>query len=126
MRKILALAGVVVALALAAPVAAQADSHRHIERTGPRGGHYEKNIYRQQHQNRGQRYRYDRRHDYRHMQRRSFTYWRPHLERYHYRSFGHPVFYNHYYRVRARDFYGRFVILTVNAYTGVVISSSYY
>lgn len=116
MTKFLALAGVVAALALAAPVAAQADSYRHVERNGPRGGHYERDVH---------RYHHEDRRDYRHMQRRSFSYWRPHLERRHYRGFGRPVFYGHYYRVRAHDFYGRIVILTVNAYTGTIISIGY-
>lgn len=108
MRKILALAGVAVALALAAPVAAQADGYR--------GGYHDHD---------GRRDYREHRRDYRHMERRSFGYWRPHLERRHYRGFGRPVYYGHYYRVRAHDFYGRIVILTVNAYTGAIISIGY-
>ena len=115
MRKFLALAGVAVALALAAPVAAQADGHR--------GGYHDHDGRRDYREHRRD-YREDRR-EYRHMQRRSFSYWRPHLERRHYRGFGRPVYYGHYYRVHARDFYGRIVILTVNAYTGAIISIGY-
>ena len=115
MRKFLVLAGVAVALALAAPVAAQADGHR--------GGYHDHDGRRDYREHRRD-YREDRR-EYRHMQRRSFSYWRPHLERRHYRGFGRPVYYGHYYRVHARDFYGRIVILTVNAYTGAIISIGY-
>jgi len=116
MRKFFALAGVVAALALAAPVAAQADSYRHERHDGYHRGHYERDVHRH--------HREDRR-DYRRMERRSFGYWRPHLERRHYRGFGRPVYYGDYYRVPARDFYGRGVILTVNAYTGVILSIGY-
>ena len=123
MRKFLALAGVAVALALAAPVAAQADGYRPYDHDGYRSMHYDRDGRRDYREHRRD-YREDRR-DYRRMERRSFSYWRPHLERRHYRGFGRPVFYGHYYRVRAHDFYGRIVILTVNAYTGAIISIGY-
>jgi hypothetical protein len=117
MKKFLALAGVAAALAMAAPVAAQADtySHRHVERTGPHGRHVERDVYR--HNDRGHRGP-----DYRHMRRHEFSHWRPGLARHRYSHFGRPVFYDHYYRVPARDYRGRMVLLTVNAYTGVIIS----
>ncbi len=108
MKKFLALAGVAAALVMAAPLAAQADSYR----DGPRGGHYQRDGYRG----------HDRGLDYRHMQRRDFGYWRPNLERSRYYGFGRPVFYDHYYRVHARDYRGRLVLLTINAYTGAIIS----
>lgn len=111
MKHLLASLGVAASLIMAMPVVAQADSYRHIERTGPRGGHYERNIY-----------RHNGHADYRHMQRRSFGYWRPGLERRHYRGFGRPIFYDHYYRVRAYDHRGRVVLLTVNAFTGAIIA----
>lgn len=115
MKKFLALAGVAAALVMAAPMAAQADSysHRHVERDGPRGGHYERDVYRHN-GHRGP--------DYRQMRRHEFSHWRPGLERQRYRGFGRPVFYDHYYRVHARDYRGRLVLLTVNAYTGAIIS----
>lgn len=124
MKKFLALAGVAAALVMAAPMAAQADSssYRHVERQTPRG-HVTRDVYR--HNDRGQRHVYrhnDRRHDYRHMRRHDFSYWRPHLQRQRYGHFGRPVFYGHYYRVPARDYRGRLVLLTINAYTGVIIS----
>lgn len=111
MKHFLALLGVVAALTMAVPMVAQADSYRHVERTGPRGGHHERNVY-----------RHNGHVDYRHMQRRSFGHWRPGLERRHYRSFGRPVFYDYYYRVRAHDNHGRLVLLTVNAFTGAIIA----
>ncbi|HEY4344121.1 MAG TPA: hypothetical protein VGN05_07240 [Parvibaculum sp.] len=113
MKKFLALAGVAAALAMAAPMAAQADSysHRHIERDGPRG-HVSRDVYR----------RHDRGPDYRQMRRHEFGHWRPGLERQRYGHFGRPVFYDHYYRVHARDYRGHLVLLTVNAYTGAIIS----
>ncbi|HUD51316.1 hypothetical protein [Parvibaculum sp.] len=118
MKKLLALAGLATALFAAVPMAAQADSYRHVERDGPRGGHYEKDVYRD-HGRPGHRP------DYRHMQRRDFGYWRPHLERARYHHFGRPVFYDHYYRVPARNYRGAVVMLTVNAYTGAIISVGY-
>jgi len=123
MRKFLALAGVAVALALAAPVAAQADGYRSHDRDGYHSTRFDRDGRRYYREHRRD-YREDRR-DYRHMQRRSFNHGRPHLERRHYRGFGRPIFYGHYYRVRAHDFYGRIVILTVNAYTGMIISIGY-
>lgn len=113
MKKFLVLAGVAAALVTAVPMTAQADSYRHVERDGPRGGHYERDVYRHN-GHRGP--------DYRHMQRHEFSHWRPGLERQRYRHFGRPVFYDHYYRVPARDYRGRIVLLTVNAYTGTIIS----
>jgi hypothetical protein len=107
MKKFFALAGVAAALVVAVPMAAQADSYRHVERDGPRGGHYERDVYHG--------------HSY-HQQRRDFDHWRPGLERARYHGFGRPVFYDHYYRVHARDYRGRLVLLTVNAYTGAIIS----
>jgi len=116
MKKFLALAGVAVALMMAAPMAAQAASndHRHVERQNPRG-HVSRDVYR--HNDRGHRGP-----DYRHMRRYDFSHWRPGLQRQRYGHFGRPVFYGHYYRVPARDYRGRLVLLTVNAYTGVIIS----
>lgn len=134
MKKFFALAGVAAALVMAVPMAAQADSYRHVERDGPRGGHYERDAYHDYDRDHGRDYGrdndhdygrgYDRDHgrDYGHMQRRDFDHWRPGLERSRYHGFGRPVFYDHYYRVRARDYHGRFVLLTVNAYTGTIIS----
>ena len=125
MKKILALAGLATALAVAAPMAAQADSYRHVERNGPHGGHYEKDVYRHNDRH-GDRddWRRDR-HEYRHEMRRDFGYWRPHLERSRYHHFGRPVFYNDYYRVPCRDYRGRMVMLTVSAYNGAVLSVSF-
>lgn len=127
MKKFLAFAGVAAALLMAAPMAAQADSrsHRQVERQSPRG-HVSRDAYR--HNDRGQRPVYrqnDRGHrgpDYRQMRRHDFSHWRPGLQRQRYSYFGRPVFYDHYYRVPARDYRGRLVLLTVNAYTGVIIS----
>jgi Ni/Co efflux regulator RcnB len=119
MKHFLALAGIAAALAIATPIAAQADSYRYVERTGPRGGHYERDVHRG-HVDRGHD-RHDRR-DYRKMKRHQFSHWRPGLERQHYRGFGRPVFHDHYYRVRAHDRRGRLVYLNVNAYTGVILS----
>lgn len=127
MKKFLALAGVAAALMMVAPMAAQADSssHRHVERQNQRG-HVSRDVYR--HNDRGQRpvYRHNDRGqrgpDYRHMRRHDFSHWRPGLQRQRYGHFGRPVFYDHYYRVPARDYRGRLVLLTVNAYTGVIIS----
>jgi hypothetical protein len=112
MKKFIALAGAAAALVMAVPMAAQADSYRHVERDGPRGGHYERDVYRG----------HDRDYNDHRMQRRDFDHWRPGLERSRYHGFGHPVFYDHYYRVHARDYRGRLVLLTVNAYTGTIIS----
>jgi len=122
MKHFLALAGIAAALAIATPMAAQADNYRHVERTGPRGGHYERDVYRHndRHAN-----RHDNRHDrraYRHMKRHEFSHWRPGLERQRYYGFGRPVYYSDYYRVRAHDHRGRLVYLNVNAYTGVILS----
>jgi Ni/Co efflux regulator RcnB len=115
MKKFLALVGVATALVVAAPMAAQAgSSYRHVERDGPRGGHYERDVY-----------RHNDRHDYRQMKRHSFNHWRPGLERRHYRGFGRPAYHGHYYRVRAHDRHGRLVLLTINAYTGVILSVGY-
>lgn len=111
MKKFLALAGLATALFAAVPMAAQADSYRHVERDGPRG-HFERDVYR--HNDRGR--------EVRHMERRDFGYWRPGLERARYHHFGRPVFYDSYYRVPCRDYLGRTVMLTVNAYTGTIIS----
>lgn len=126
MKKLLALAGLATALFAAVPMAAQADSYRHVERDGPRGGHYERDVYRDNDRHGDRDWgRGDRDHrDYRRMERRDFGYWRPHLERSRYYGFGRPVYYNDYYRVPCRDNYGRFVTLTVNAYTGAVLSVS--
>lgn len=131
MKKLLALAGLATALFAAVPMAAQADSssYRHVERDGPRGGHYERDVYR----SRGDRYDhrdwdrgrdrgYHRGHDYRHMTRHEFGHWRPHLERSRYHHFGRPVAYGHYYRVPCRDYRGHLVTLTVSAYTGAILS----
>lgn len=117
MKKFLALTGIVTALAIAAPMAAQADSYRHVERNGPHGGHYERDVYRS-HGHKNHR-------DYRQMRRHEFSHWRPGLERMHYRGFGRPVYHDHYYRVRAYDPHGRIVFLNVNAYTGVILSIGY-
>lgn len=127
MKKLLALAGLATVLLAAAPMTAQADeySHRHVERDGPRGGHYERDVYRH-HERRDDRRDWsrhdDRRADYRHMERRDFGYWRPHLERSRYSHFGRPVFYGDYYRVPCRDYRGHLVMLTINAYTGAILS----
>lgn len=124
MKKLLALAGLATALFAAVPMAAQADSYRHVERDGPRGGHYERDVHRsndRHHDNRG----WDRGRDYRHMKRHDFSHWRPGLERARYRHFGRPVFYDDYYRVPCRDYRGRAVTLTINAYTGTILSIGY-
>jgi len=142
MKKLFALAGLATALFAAVPMAAQADSYRHVERDGPRGGHYERDAYRDN-DGRGDRdwgrhggwdrrdddYRGrhdgpDRR-DFHRMERREFGYWRPHLERARYHYFGRPVFYNDYYRVPCRDSWGRPVVLTLSAYTGAILSVSF-
>lgn len=118
MKNFFALAGIAAALAIATPMAAQADSYRHVERTGPRGGHYERDVYRHND-------RHDDRHerrDYRRMERHEFSHWRPGLERERYYGFGSPVYYDDYYRVRAHDYRGRLVYLNINAYTGVILS----
>tara|TARA_R110000868_G_scaffold4302_2_gene27327 strand:+ start:4996 stop:5364 length:369 start_codon:yes stop_codon:yes gene_type:complete len=119
MKNFLALAGIAAALAIATPIAAQADSYRHVERTGPRGGHYERDVYRHN-DHRADRHQ-DRR-DYRNMKRHEFSHWRGGLERQRYHGFGRPVYYDDYYRVRAHDHRGRLVYLNVNAYTGVILS----
>ncbi|KAB7740707.1 hypothetical protein F2P47_06560 [Parvibaculum sedimenti] len=127
MKKLFALAGLATALFAAVPMAAQADSYRHVERDGPRGGHYERDVYRDndRHGDRDWgRHGPDRR-DYHRMERRDFGYWRPHLERARYHHFGRPVFYDDYYRVPCRDERGRMVMLTLSAYTGAVLSVSF-
>tara|TARA_R110000824_G_scaffold390760_2_gene587488 strand:+ start:176215 stop:176700 length:486 start_codon:yes stop_codon:yes gene_type:complete len=128
MRKFLVLAGIATALMVAAPVvvpvAAQADSYRSDHRSAHRDHRDVRRDHRdvrRDHRDARRHYREARR-DYRHMKRHSFNHWRPGLERHHYRGFGRPVFHDHYYRVRAFDRYGRIVFLSVNAYTGVVIS----
>lgn len=113
MKKLLALAGLATALFAAVPMAAQADTYRHVERDGPRGGHYERDVYRDND-------RYRDRHE-----RRDFGYWRPHLERARYHHFGRPVFYDDYYRVPCRDHWGRPVMLTLSAYTGAILSVNF-
>lgn len=121
MKKTLALAGFAAALFTAVPMAAQADNYRHAD--GPRG-HYERDVRRGADHDR----RWDRgpdRHDYRKMKRRDFSYWRPALENRRYHHFGRPVFYDHYYRVPARDYRGHLVTLTINAYTGAILSVGY-
>ena len=127
MKKLFALAGLATALFAAVPMAAQADSYRHVERDGPRGGHYERDVYRDndRHGDRDWGRRAPDRRDYHRMERRDFGYWRPHLERARYHHFGRPVFYNDYYRVPCRDERGRLVMLTLNAYTGAVLSVSF-
>ncbi len=120
MKNFLALAGIAAALTIATPMtAAQADSYRHVERTGPRGGHYERDVYRHN-DHRADRHQ-DRR-AYRNMKRHEFSHWRGGLERQRYYGFGRPVYYDDYYRVRAHDHRGRLVYLNVNAYTGVILS----
>ncbi len=122
MKKFLVLAGVAAALMTALPMAAQADSYR----DGQRGGHYQSDARRGHDSNRNwNRDRDHDRRDYRRMQRRDFSYWRPGLENRRYHHFGRPVFYDHYYRVPARDYRGRMVMLTINAYTGVILSVGY-
>lgn len=138
MKKLLALAGLATALFAAVPMAAQAGgySDRHVERDGPRGGHYERDVYRSHGDRHGDRDRdrgyhrghdrgYDRGHDYRHMKHHNFGHWRPSLERARYHHFGRPVAYGHYYRVPARDYRGHTVTLSVNAYTGAILSVGY-
>lgn len=112
MKKFLVLAGLATALFATVPMTAQADNYRHDDRR----------IYRDHGKRDWGRGSYDRRHDYRHMKRRDFGYWRPRLERARYHHFGRPIFYDHYYRVPCRDYRGRLVMLTVNAYTGAIIS----
>ena len=120
MKNFLALAGIAAALTIATPMTvAQADSYRHVERTGPRGGHYERDVYRHN-DHRADRHQ-DRR-AYRNMKRHEFSHWRGGLERQRYYGFGRPVYYDDYYRVRAHDHRGRLVYLNVNAYTGVILS----
>lgn len=122
MKKFLILAGVAGALLTSLPMAAQADSYR----DGPRGGHYDRDMGRGHGSDRDWNRDRDRdRRDYRHMQRRDFSYWRPGLESRRYHHFGRPVFYDNYYRVPARDYRGRVVFLTINAYTGVIVSVGY-
>ena len=130
MKKLLALAGLATALFAAVPMAAQADTYRHVERDGPRGGHYERDVYRDndRYRDRHERRdwsRYDHRHEVRRMERRDFGYWRPHLERARYHHFGRPVFYDDYYRVPCRDHWGRPVMLTLSAYTGAILSVNF-
>ncbi|MEN6542730.1 hypothetical protein [Parvibaculum sp.] len=148
MKKLLALAGLATALFAAVPMAAQADSYRHVERDGPRGGHYERDVYRDNDRlgdrhgdrhgdrdwgRRGPDRHGDRdwgrhgpdRRDYHRMERRDFGYWRPHLERARYHHFGRPAFYDDYYRVPCRDERGRMVMLTLSAYTGAILSVSF-
>ncbi len=129
MKKLLALAGLATALFAAVPMAAQADSssYRHVERDGPRGGHYERDVHRSHDRDRDRGYDrgHHRGHDYRHMKRHDFGHWRPHLERSRYHHFGRPVAYGHTYRVPARDYRGHTVTLSVNAYTGAILSVGY-
>lgn len=120
MNKFLTTAVIAATLAIGTPMVAQADSNRHDDR---RGGH--SRDYRDNDRRDHREYRHsDRRdhRDYRRMKRHEFSHWRPHLERQHYRSFGRPVFYDNYYRVRAHDRRGHVVFLNVNAYTGVILS----
>lgn len=134
MRKYLALAGIAAALMVGAPMAAQADNyrsdHRQIHRGDHRSMHRDHRDARRDHREARRDHREARRdhrearRDYRHMKRHAFSHWRPALERHHYRGFGRPVFHDHYYRVRAFDRFGRIVFLSVNAYTGVLISVS--
>jgi hypothetical protein len=125
MKKFLALAGVAAALVMAVPMAAQADSYRHVERDGPRGGHYERDVYRSHDRDYGRGYDRGYHRGYENAERRErrdFDHWRPGLERSRYHGFGRPVFYDHYYRVPCRDYRDRAVFLTVDAFSGAVIS----
>lgn len=129
MKKLLVLAGIAASLLVAAPAAfADSRDHRGHDRhdrsdrwdrsdrhdRGDRWDRGDRRDWRHGH--------FDHRSAYRHMHRRDFGHWRPYMARYNYHSFGRPVFSDYYYTVPARDRYGRPILLTVNAYTGQVIS----
>lgn len=111
MKKLIALTGLAAALMFAMPMTAEAGHYGHSRHHNAHGAYHGHGHFGH--------------HAYRHMQRRSFTHWRPGLERHHYRGFGRPAFHDHYYRVRAHDRHGRLVFLNVNAYTGLILSVGY-
>lgn len=143
MKKLVILAGLAAALGLAAPVAAQAVSVKPAIGADARSA-VELVHGKQYHHNRHNAHRHYKRHNahryyshrppvvvHHHHQVRPWSHWRPYVVRYHYHSFGAPVFYaSHphygpYYHVRAYDRSNVALWLGISAITGAILFSNY-
>ncbi|PKQ06888.1 MAG: hypothetical protein CVT72_05075 [Alphaproteobacteria bacterium HGW-Alphaproteobacteria-11] len=138
MRKILALAGIAVALGFGAPAVAQAAVTVSPfvvvqgDATLQFVGHKKHHGYHGRSYHRGQAYQYRAPKVVYHRNYRPWSHWRPHVtQRSSYHSFGRPAYYHahprygDYYHVRARDRNNVAVWLGISAITGAILFSSY-